>query len=487
MHVTSIDRYGLEPGVVTEWSLQPADGAVTESAIPPSYNQHFHLETARTHGVGRSVWMAAAFDLPGQLNRPALDLALRLFISRHDTLHTGFEVGEFGAVRMDLDHATATIVTSEPLTTATTAELRSHLKKRFTEVCDPLTFPAYTFATVERAEHYTVLSAFDHTLVDGYSLVIALGELRQIYEGLNALPTLDDAGAVADVMSHLGDPGSFVRYCELEADGLVPIENDPRLREWERFYEICGGTSPSFPLDLGVEGGHPAPQGADVRVLLDADRTAEFDSICTAAGGSVFTGVLTAMGMTVESTTGKSTLPLQFPLHIRKDPRWADAIGWLTTSAPITVRVTPDRDFGASLAHTHASFRVALTLEGLTMAQVRDALGEKIRRTRTDVFMVSYIDYRRLPGTDDHDELNAHHISNVTVADDAQFWISRTNRGLSLRSRFPDTDVANVTMVKFLTELDRVLHDICDRGVTPIGSLTEQLRDSAIGAGTPRI
>ncbi|XGU19849.1 hypothetical protein ACETU7_36065 [Rhodococcus sp. 3Y1] len=127
-----------------------------------------------------------------------------------------------------------------------------------------------------------------------------------------------------------------------------------------------------------------------------------------------------------------------------------------------------------------------MTLEGVTMAQVRDALGDKIRRTRTDVFMVSYIDYRKLPGTDDHDLLNAHHISNVTVADDAQFWISRTNRGLSLRSRFPDTETANETMVNFLTELDRILR-VCARGVTPIGSVTEQLRDSSVGAGTPRI
>ncbi|MCJ0903608.1 condensation domain-containing protein [Rhodococcus sp. ARC_M6] len=487
MHVTSIDGYGLEPGVVTEWAMQPIEGSLTESLVPPSYNQHFHLETARTHGVGRSVWMAAAFDLPGQLNRPALEIALRLFISRHDTLHTGFEIDEFSTVRLDLNADTAIIITSDPLTTVTTDELRRHLKQRFTLVCDPLTFPAYTFATVERDEHYTVLSAFDHTLVDGYSLVIALGELRQIYEGLNALPRLDDAQAVAELMDKLGNPGSFVRYCELEADGLVPVDNDPRIREWERFYEICGGTSPSFPLDLGVVAGQPAPQGADVRVLLDAERTADFDAICLAAGGSVFTGILTAMGLTTQASTGKSALPLQFPLHIRKDPRWADAIGWLTTSAPITVQVTPDADFGASLAHTHASFRVALTLEGLTMAQVRDALGGKIRRTRTDVFMVSYIDYRKLPGTDDHELLNAHHISNVTVADDAQFWISRTNRGLSLRSRFPDTGVANVTMVKFLTELGRILQDICERGVTPIGSLTEQLRDSVVEAGTPQI
>ncbi|MGC0364946.1 hypothetical protein ABH922_002930 [Rhodococcus sp. 27YEA15] len=479
MHVTSIDRYALEPGVVTEWTLQPAADAISQSQVPPSYNQYFHLETARIHGVGRSVWMAAAFDLPGTLNRPALELALRLFVRRHDTLHTGFEVGET-TVRITLDENEAGFAASEPVAFSTTGELRSHLKKRFTAVCDPLTFPAYTFATVERGDHYTVLSAFDHTLVDGYSLVIALGELRQIYQGVSALDDLGDCDAVAEVTSRLGDPGSFVRYCELEADGEIPEPDDPRITEWARFYETCDGTSPSFPLDLGVEAGKPAPQGADVRVLLDMEQTARFDDICLAAGGSVFTGILTAMGLSVQKLTGQSVMPLQFPLHIRNDPRWADAIGWLTTSAPITVTLAPDSDFVASLEHTHASFRVALTLEGVTMAQVRDALGENVRRTRTDVFMVSYIDYRKLPGTDDHEELNAHHVSNVTVADDVQFWISRTNKGLSLRSRFPDTATANAAMQRFLTELDRVVRGICADSVTVPDDVTGRLFASRV-------
>lgn len=478
MHVTSIDRYMLEPGDITEWAVAAHPDAVAQSAVPPSYNQQFHLETARTHGVGRSVWMAAAFDLPGWLDRDALARALAYFVRRHDTLQTGFEVVDDRLRRFDLDPADVAFVASDPVHTTSAEEVREHLRHRFTTVCDPLTFPAYVFATIERDTHYTVVSAFDHTLVDGYSLVIALGELRQIYERLSsgASPLrAENEVTEADVTRELGDPGSFLRYCELESIAPVTDVDDPRVREWARFYERCGGTAPSFPIELGVEPGKPAPQGADVRPLADAALTDRFEEICLDTGGSLFTGLLTAMGLAVHSINGKTRLPLQFPLHTRQDPQWANALGWLTTSAPLTVEITPDGDFQSSLAHTHASFRTALTLKGVSMAQVREALGDGYRRTRTDVFMVSYIDYRRLPGTEDHDELNAHHISNVTVADDAQFWISRTNKGLALRSRFPETPTARHSVSQFLETLQRVLVDICEHGVTPIAELTSQL------------
>ncbi|XGU19850.1 hypothetical protein ACETU7_36070 [Rhodococcus sp. 3Y1] len=174
-------------------------------------------------------------------------------------------------------------------------------------------------------------------------MVIALGELRQIYEGLIALPDLTDHEAVDAVMSRLGDPGSFVRYCELEADALLPSTTTLESESGQGSTRSAVAHHRVSRLDLGVEGGKPAPQGADVRVLLDEELTATFDEICLSAGGSVFTGILTAMGLSVHSYTGRSTLPLQFPLHIRKDPRWADAIGWLTTSAPITVQILPTR------------------------------------------------------------------------------------------------------------------------------------------------
>ncbi|WP_240945270.1 condensation protein [Rhodococcus sp. HNM0569] len=482
MKVTSIDRYVLEPGVVTEWLVSPT--VARRSATPPSYNQRFHLDTARTHGVGRSVWMAAAFDLPGELDRDALELALRHFIARHDTLHSGFDVGPEHMHRVDFDPAQVAVTASTPVAIDDAGELRDHLRTHFTEVCDPLTYPAYTFATVERAGHHTVISAFDHTLVDGYSLVIALGELRSIYESFSgregscAGGERDASDTARALTEKLGDAGSFLSYCRLESEQPAADPDDPRIGEWGRFYARCGGTAPSFPLDLGVEPGRPAPQGADVRELLGEADTAAFEELCVAGGGSLFTGTLTAIATALESMGASSVLPMQFPLHTRRDPQWANAIGWLTTSAPIVVEV--DGDFVSSLRATHAAFRHALTLGGVTMSQVIDSLGSSYRRTRTDVFMVSYIDYRKLPGTADHERLNAHHISNVTMADDAQFWISRTTRGLALRSRFPDTAVANATIADFLDVLTATLESVAGGGVAPVAAAKE-----LVGYGSP--
>lgn len=62
--------------------------------------------------------------------------------------------------------------------------------------------------------------------------------------------------------------------------------------------------------------------------------------------------------------------------------------------------------------------------------------------TTADIFMVSYLDYRRLgdplPG--------ARHISNSTTTDSVQMWFSRHHDGLDLRIRYPDTTTANATV-----------------------------------------
>ncbi|MGW0177717.1 condensation domain-containing protein [Rhodococcus sp. NPDC003322] len=460
MHVTAIDRYDIEPGTLTEWTFAPTDDLV-HSDVPPSYNQQFHLDTARKHGVGSSVWMAASFDVPGPLDRAALRRTFELTIRRHDALWTGFEVRPDRISRLTVPPHAVAVTDSRPVVFDDTRALRSHLRGRFTEVCDPLTFPAFLFATVERAGSSTVIAAFDHTIVDGYSLVIAVRELRQIYELLCATPELDDS----DVHTELDDPGSFMSFCVEENAEQDVDASDPRIQAWARFYEACGGTAPSFPLDLGVEPGKPAPQASDVRRILDAADAARFEEVCLGAGGTMFTGVLTAIGTALRREGAPTILPLQFPLHTRLDPRWEGSIGWLTTSAPITVQIDDADDFATSLTETHASFRSSLTLRGVSMPQVRAGVGDGYRRTGTDLFMVSYIDYRRLAGTEHHRDINAHHISNVTVCDDAQFWVSRTTEGLSIRSRLPNTPVARSTIERFLSGLAAVLAEVCTRGV----------------------
>lgn len=89
MHVTSIAQFRIEPGTYLEWPV--ALGAGEESAIPPSFNQTFHLSPALGAGPpSPTVWIAAAFEVPGRLDVDAATWAISQFIERHAALRTTF-------------------------------------------------------------------------------------------------------------------------------------------------------------------------------------------------------------------------------------------------------------------------------------------------------------------------------------------------------------------------------------------------------------
>src|SRR5690606_29226708 len=64
----------------------------------------------------------------------------------------------------------------------------------------PVHWPAYRFATVARAGSFTLFFAADHSLVDGYSLVHAQHELRELYAAAVArrAPDLPPTGSYPD-------------------------------------------------------------------------------------------------------------------------------------------------------------------------------------------------------------------------------------------------------------------------------------------------
>ena len=438
MHVTTIDRFVPAPGRVVEFAASAATLAVAEGApaspVPPSFNQRFHLAGAPGH------WLACAFDIRGPVDTEALRTAFETFAGRHETLRSGFRsAGSAGPERFVLPAEKLELVTvRDGETYATAEELRTWLRNRLAANCRPMSWPSSLFAAILRPDGGTVVCGFDHCDADGYSLAVAVHELHELYTGRPA--------------SSLPPTGSFVDYCALEQEqssSSPPDFTDPLVQSWSSFFADCDGTTPSFPLPLGMPPGERAPQGTDVRRLLDSDATDEFERRCRAAGGSVFTGLLTALGLAAHRLGADKVIRLLVPLHTRHEERWQHAMGWFTTVAPLTLDVSEATDPAEGSSRTRAAFRKARALAELPVAQVLPALGDSFRRTRTDVFMASYIDYRRFSGSATHLARRAHHISSVTVADDAQFWFSRTHEGLFLRSRYPATAAAEPIVLSF--------------------------------------
>lgn len=445
MRVTSITEFRTAPGTYLEW---PVDlGAGGSSPIPPSFNQIFHLSSALdTSGAGDrtgAVWIATAFDIEGPLDIDALTWAFTEFIERHAALRTTFHTSD-GEIHRRV-HESAELRIGRPSATTITdsASVSTHLRARLNYLCHPSQRPSYSFAAVDRPDRATIVCGFDHAHVDALSMTVAAEEITALYRARRAgnAPELDSVG-------------SFVEYCADEAQAPEVSSSDPRILAWSEFVDRCGGHTPAFPFDLGVPLNDQASQATTIHALSTADDAVLFERRCRDLGAGMFSAIVAAAATATAEMGGPQLFSLLFPLHTRRAAEYAHALGWFTTNAPMSVTVADT--FADTLTSAHASFRAALPLAAVPIPHVLRALGEQFSRPRQDVFMISYIDYRALPGAN-ADDRNAHHISNVTTADDAQFWVSRTRDGIALRSRFPDTSQGHAIIASFALTLAAVI------------------------------
>lgn len=167
MRVTTIDRIDPAPGTFVEWAVDFGVAPAT-SAIPPSFNQGFHLAGAEE----QSVWLAAAFDVDGPIDTAALGSAYRTLIQRHPTLCSVFTRHEgtpqrsmYDATNLELD---ATIGASFD----SSAALRNHVRSTMNRRCNKFGDPAYLLAAIDRPDRSTVLCCFDHSHVDALSIAV---------------------------------------------------------------------------------------------------------------------------------------------------------------------------------------------------------------------------------------------------------------------------------------------------------------------------
>ncbi len=452
MRVTSITEYHPAAGVVVEFTAD-VTGDAQRSPIPPSFNQRFHLGDL---GEARRVWIAGTFDVPGRIDVDALAWAFTRLIDRHDTLRSSFVQATDGLDRMLHRPGSVEIAASNRTEFDCPTELREHLRRILELRCDARRFPSYTCVAIDRPDVSTVVCAFDHSNVDALSIAVTVDEVRAWYDAYRRCPSSPNI--------ELSPVGGFVDYCRIEATEPAVDRHDERMVRWSEFLVRCGGTTPSFPFDLGLADGETATQATLVAPILDADRTAEFERLCTRSGGGMFAGVVAAIGQACAAIGGPRQIPFLFPLHTRHEDRFRRALGWFTTNAPMTV------DVGDVLVDTIAAaqreFRAALPLSTVPIPQVLASLGDTFTLSRNDVFMVSYIDYTRIEGHRGLEESNAHHVSNATVSDDAQFWVSRTTSGLALRARFPDTVLAHSVMTAFSGALVALLAEATDQATT---------------------
>lgn len=501
MRVVSADLWEPAPGQVLTWDVLPGAGPAPVPAVP-TFNQRNHLLGAA--GGEPSVWITAAFDVEGPVDPDALEAAFRDLVAGHPGLRVeavrqpapgpatadGAADGGVGLVR----HEPGGLVwlRQDGPVTRTAEATREHLVAELGRRCAPFGYPAFLPAAISRADRSTIVLGMDHLHTDAWSTTVVVEDLATRYADharraaarpVRALAAVAAVGAApaAGLPDGSPVPGRTLApdYPSAAAGTPVPVrtptpddaparvtgpgrvaDDDPRLAAWHGFLRDLDWALPTFPLPLGVPDGVRLPQRTVVRPLADAATADAVAARARAAGASTSAAVLATLAGAVADLGGPATLETLLPVHTRTDAAARRAVGWHTTTVPLRIDsgaghpATPTRAWAGPggdardtvLAATGKALRAARELAEVPLEQVVGSLPVPLRFLRRDIFQVSYLDYRRLPGHTAAAGRRAHHVSAATRADDLQVWVSRTDDGVAVRARMPRTRTATETV-----------------------------------------
>ncbi|SIR81208.1 condensation domain-containing protein [Williamsia sterculiae] len=440
MRLTTLDNLDVGAGRLYRWPVR-IDGDGEAHPVGPSENERFHLDAVAAGGSG---WLAVTFEIDsGEL--PILRAAFEAVLRHHEVLRAWFVLDD-GVPQRRLCPPSALTV-HEP--TAVDVPDPDGAKARIGDAviggCSALTPGSHLLAAVDHGATSTVVCAFDHCYIDAHSLAVIVEDVRTACAG--------------DPLTAAGG------FLDQQADVAVadePAEDDPRVVAWGDFLAAADWTIPQYPLDLGVAPGEFAPARIRVDTVLSAAEAWALTTPATDLAGPIrcYPALLAALAVATRRLGGPSRLPLVIPVHTRRDDRWSRSVGWFVANAPLILTggcdgvadpcVDPARAVEYAVRSATETLHDALPLGEVELSTVYRTFGHRLRKPRHDVFMVSYLDYRRF---DLPERLDAHHVSSDGRADTLQMWFWRDHTGVHLRTRHPDTPTARSVVTAVVDDL----------------------------------
>lgn len=322
-----------EPGSVVSWQASPASLAKARqapiSAVPVSLMQENHLRgfcRYASRGFDYARLVSGSWDVEGRCDLRAMNYIINSHLRRHETYHSWFEFDDADRiVRHTIgDPADIQFV---PVKHGVMTPTKWHDHVMATP--DPLQWDCFRFGVIQRADHFTFYVVVDHLHTDPAILSALYTEILMMYRTL-----MSGAPPIS-----LPPTASHDEYCVRERRGMSAMTLDsPQVRKWIEFAENNGGTLPEFPLPLGDLS---VPTGGDVIVekLMDQHQTAEFESMCTAAGARFSGGLFACAALAQYELTGAQTYYGLTPTDKRRTPAEYMTMGWFTGVIPFTVPV----------------------------------------------------------------------------------------------------------------------------------------------------
>jgi hypothetical protein len=484
MRFTDIRHDALPTGRLTIWV--PTEATLARADLAPrdtrrtSHNQEGHITRALarrvdpdlvgtvpdvTGAAGKSAptgWLAVRFDV-APCSQHTLRRAFEQWIERHETLRSGFRAEGAAAEGVTIERFTlpSGSVALEAVDLGEHADsdaLGERLEDLFNSMTDPVSWPAYAFSAISTPKSTSVILAFNHLNVDGYSILLMAQEVRELVDA-DREHRPHDLPAVP----------SYIDFVEAERDraGQAMASHDA-VNQWREFLGADRDV-PTFPLPDGLAPGSQIPQGSGCLPILAEDEAAAYGRWCRARGvsaGAGFLGAYTlacvrraAVAAGEDGGAGPSEqdrLRVLVSTHTRNEPHWALALGWFTAVAPFDVTLPPGADLESALPSVDEAWTRAKRGAALPLDRISELIGHPVAPR----FVVSYLDARHTPGGRSWKGWRAQaYFGDVGPTDEVYAWINRMPTETYLTWRYPDNDTCRGEVEAVTALMQQIIRD----------------------------
>lgn len=460
MKFTELSAYTLPSGLVTEWAPNTDVGALGWRSDNRPLTDDHELHIVRSaRGGADSSWLGAVFSIDRRFDSEALRRAIQTWALRHETFRTTVTLGDDGSGHTCLHRRTHTgdglTVGDSTLGRMSGQQAGEFLAEHFSTRLSPLTWPHFMIATI--TEHtpadddFTLIFAADHSVMDAYSMLLSINEIRLLYEA---------AMAGADV--DLPEIGSHVDFSAGSRSASAELTTDhPAVELWRHFLDQSGGNFPEFGLPLNEPpsttesvpeaapaGPTPLPQRGWAETVATAEQIAALNALSRSAGHGAQTAVVAALALANRELTGSQRLRMAMPMHTRTEARFLESVGWYVGLGALEVDLAGAQTFAEALTAAADGIAEAKRLSRLPFPRIAQLLESHAEPQ----FVVSYLDLRFVPGATEWSDWQAQTLRGSSHSDsEVYLWVARTPDGVTVSARYPDNTIAEANVIRLIS------------------------------------
>jgi amino acid adenylation domain-containing protein len=328
-------------------SAEPAADRIAATSYSQRALWFLHQQAPRSaaYNVTLSVHVQSALDAS------ALRQALQALMDRHAVLRTTYAVID-GAPCQRVARRAAAVLDSHDASGLSAAALRAQLAAEAGRPFDLENGPVIRAAVYTRGpQDHALLLSMHHIAIDGWSIMMLIDELLQLY-----------GQATGQGAADLVQPqATYADYAQWQEE-LLRSEQGGALWDYWR-----GKLSP-LPERLRLPIDHPRPaiqtfDGASFGFRLEAATAEAVTALARQARTTPFVVLLAAFQLLLSRLSATDNVITGTSTFSRSNPDFADLVGNFSNSVPIRGRAAADLSFRDFAAQIGASVREAIEMQ----------------------------------------------------------------------------------------------------------------------------